>query len=241
MPDEINCALLLAAGSGARMQGAVADKILAPIHGQPLFNYSLRAFASCRALHIICIVYRDLAQRTALAAAIADDAITQEVRWVRGGQQRQHSVRNGLAALPAAATHTLIHDCARPCITADIIQTLLEAVRRDGAACLAHPVTDTIKRIPTAGQLTRTPLEDLERDRLCAMETPQGFRHPDILAAYRKITSVVRPITDDCAAAAHSGIHPTLLHNPHPNPKITTATDLSYITWLLSPRPQQQA
>lgn len=238
MPAEINCALLLAAGSGTRMQGAVEDKILAPIHGQPLFNYSLRAFASCQALHIICIVYRDEAQRAALAAACADDAIPQDVRWVQGGQQRQHSVMNGLAALPAAATHTLIHDCARPGITAAGIQTLLEAVRQDGAACLAHPVTDTIKRIPTAGQLTRTPLEDLERDRLWAMETPQGFRHPDILAAYRRIAGQNQLFTDDCAAAAHSGIHPTLIHNPLPNPKITTAADLSYITWLLSPQAQ---
>lgn len=236
MPTEINCALLLAAGSGARMQGSVEDKILAPIQGRPAFCYSLQAIAGCSSLAIICIVFRDEAQKEQLQAAL-DHPIRQQVIWAQGGKERQESVLNGLLALPADATHTLIHDCARPLLSSNTIQILIDAAREDGAASLAHPVSDTIKRIPTPGVLKQTPLEDLERNRLWAMETPQAFRHPDILEAYRKITSEGLKVTDDCAAAAHLGINTTLIPNTAPNPKITTAADLDYIEWLRQTTP----
>lgn len=232
MSTELNCAILLAAGSGARMEGRVDDKILAPINGRPVFSYSLQAFAGCDAIHCICIVYRDEAQKEQLAKLL-NGSIRQEVLWARGGSERQESVLNGLEALPGNATHSLIHDCARPLITNALIEQLIESTRQDGAACLAHPVTDTIKRIPSAGALQRTELEDLDRKRLWAMETPQAFRHADILQAYRYVTTDGFQITDDCAAAALIGLKTTLIHNPSPNPKITTAADLEYISWLL--------
>lgn len=231
MPVEINCALLLAAGSGTRMQGSVEDKILAPIQGKPAFSYSLRSFAECPSVAIICIVYRDEAQKERLKATL-DHPIRQDLHWVQGGKQRQESVLNGLLTLPENAHLTLIHDCARPLLSSQAIQTLIDAARKDGAACLAHPVTDTIKRIPTPRELKQIPLEDLERDRLWAMETPQAFRHPDILAAYRIITREGLLVTDDCAAAALLNIKTTLIPNHAPNPKITTAADLDYIRWL---------
>jgi 2-C-methyl-D-erythritol 4-phosphate cytidylyltransferase len=234
MPTEINCALLLAGGSGARMRGVVEDKILAPIHGSPAFGYSLRAFARCDAVAVIGIVYRDNAQKEKLAPAL-DHSIPQKIIWIQGGKERQQSVLNGLQALPAEASHTLIHDCARPLVSTALIHLLIETAREDGAACLAHPVTDTIKRIPAAGETKRTDLEDLHRERLWAMETPQAFRHGDILKAYQYVHAQKLQITDDCAAAARIGIKTTLIHNSAPNPKITTAADLDYIRWLLSP------
>lgn len=233
MSAEINCALLLAAGSGARMQGRVEDKILTPIQAKPVFSYSVSAFAGCDLIDAICIVYRDEAQRKKLAATF-DGSIRPELIWTQGGEKRQHSVLSGLEALPEKTSHTLIHDCARPLITTSLIKQLLETTRHDGAACLAHPVTDTLKRLPEAGILKCTTLEDLQRDRLWAMETPQAFRHPEILKAYRHVTKAALQITDDCAAAAAIGLKTTLIHNTTPNPKITTTADLDYINWLLS-------
>lgn len=236
MPTEINCALLLAAGSGARMRGKVEDKVLAPIHGRPAFSYSVRAFANCDEIDCIGIVYRDEAQKEQLSATLGD-SMRQEVIWAQGGKARQDSVRNGLQALPAGATHTLIHDCARPLVATHLIRILIETAREDGAASPAHPVTDTIKRVPATGDLKRAPLEDLQRERLWAMETPQAFRHPEILEAYRHVANEGLSITDDCAAAACIGIKTTLIHNTDPNPKITTAADLDYISCLLTPIP----
>ena len=233
MPKEINCALLLAAGSGARMQGSVADKILAPIRGIPAFIYSLRTFAGCDLIDSICIVYRDEAQQKELATAL-DPAMRAVVIWAQGGTERQDSVFSGLQALPEATSHTLIHDCARPLISPELIARLIDTARSDGAACLAHPVTDTVKRIPAAGEIKQTVLEDLQRDRLWAMETPQAFRHAEILKAYRYATAQNLRITDDCAAAACIGLKTSIIHNTDPNPKITTAADLAYIQWLLA-------
>ena len=233
MSAELNCAVLLAAGSGARMEGTVEDKILAPLNGRPVFSYSLKAFAESGSIHSLCIVYRDEGQKEQLSASIGD-ASGKEVIWVQGGAERQDSVLTGLEALPENTTHTLIHDCARPLITKDLIGQLIDTTRDDGAACLAHPATDTIKRIPAAGLLQKTELEDLDRSRLWAMETPQAFRHADILQAYQYVTADGFQITDDCAAAATLGIKTTLIHNPSPNPKITTAHDLDYVSWLLT-------
>jgi 2-C-methyl-D-erythritol 4-phosphate cytidylyltransferase len=162
-----------------------------------------------------------------------NDSIQAELIWIEGGKERQDSVFHGLQALPSEASHTLIHDCARPLVTTDLIEKLIEAARHDGAASLAHPVIDTIKRIPAANELKRTTLEDLQRDRLWAMETPQAFRHADILKAYQHVIDEGLQITDDCAAAASIGIKTTLIHNTEPNPKITTAADLDYLGWLL--------
>ena len=104
---------------------------------------------------------------------------------------------------------------------------------RDRAAVLAHPVADTIKRIPTAGQLIQIPLEDLDRSRLWAMETPQAFALPDILKAYQHVHDSGLRVTDDSAAAATIGLHTTLVPNHAANLKITTPADLSYAAWLL--------
>jgi 2-C-methyl-D-erythritol 4-phosphate cytidylyltransferase len=139
----------------------------------------------------------------------------------------------GLEAVPQNTEFVFIHDGARPLIQTDAILRLFKAVQTDKAAVLAHPLNDTIKRIPTAGQLKTQPLEDLERDRLWAMETPQAFAFPQILQAYTQVREAGLTVTDDTAAAAHIGLHATLVHNTSPNPKITTPEDLAFLQWYL--------
>jgi 2-C-methyl-D-erythritol 4-phosphate cytidylyltransferase len=127
----------------------------------------------------------------------------------------------------------LIHDCARPCIHTEAIKDVYLAVQEDQAASLAHPVADTIKRIETVGVLRKITLEDLDRSRLWAMETPQAFAFKGILTAYQNVIKKKLTITDDSAAAATIGLKTTLVPNKHPNPKLTTPTDLAYIEHLL--------
>jgi len=228
-------AILLAAGSGHRMQGCVADKILTPLCGTPAFVYSVRAFLQAACVGRLTVVYRDEAQRAQLAASIHDEALGDiRIDWVAGGAERRHSVANALAAQPDDCRYVFIHDCARPLVSPASIQALDQAVRRGGAAVLAHPVGDTIKRIPEAGRLRSAPLEDLDRSRLWAMETPQAFDYAKIRAAYDHVRKHSLHITDDTAAAATIGMHTTLLPNRRPNPKLTTAADLAYIEFLLS-------
>tara|TARA_B110000977_G_scaffold112464_1_gene145728 strand:+ start:159 stop:818 length:660 start_codon:yes stop_codon:yes gene_type:complete len=216
------------------MQGTVTDKTLAPLNGLPVICHSIRAFLASGCIDRFTIVYRDAAQKAELEDALRQiDLQGTPLDWALGGDERQDSVYNALRIQPEFCTHVFIHDSARPLVSTDSIQALHTAVLRDHAAVLAHPVTDTIKRIPTAEQLTQTELEDLGRSRLWAMETPQAFALPDILKAYQHVHDFGLRITDDTAAAATIGLNTTIVPNHAPNLKITTPEDLSYAAWLL--------
>ena len=227
-------AILLAAGSGQRMQGQVEDKILAPINGQPALVYSLKAFDRSCVINSYLIVYRDEIQKKAIEAIIAaHDFGHLEIQVVLGGAERQLSVMKALNAINENCDYVFIHDCARPCITTKAIKDVYSAVQEDQAASLAHPVVDTIKRTEAANELRKLSLEDLDRSRVWAMETPQAFAFKNILKAYQNVIKKKLTITDDTAALATIGLKTTLVPNKRPNPKLTTPSDLSYIEHLL--------
>jgi len=232
----MNVAILLAAGSGQRMLGAVEDKILASLNGAPVINHSVRAFLASGFIDRFTIVYRDIEQSSALAYPLREFGDL-PVDWVQGGTERQDSVRHGLLAQTHECRYVYIHDCARPLVSRNALRLLREAVKRDGAAVLAKPVTDTIKRAPAGSALRNLILEDLDRNRLWSMETPQGFYFPDILAAYEHIKRNNLNVTDDTAALAMLGKTVTLVHNPDPNPKLTTPGDFRYLEYLLAHPP----
>ncbi len=211
------------------MQGQVADKILVPLVGKPLIQYSLNAFEQSEAVQIIVIVHRDAEQRQAIEPLVADFRI--QILWTPGGQERRDSVYAGLAALPADTDTVLIHDCARPLVTPTAIRTVAQAARDTGAACLAHPVTDTLKRSKSTdnGHILKT----LDRSHLWAMETPQAFQYPLVKRGYEKAIAENRPITDDLSAIEETSQPVSLIDNQRPNPKLTTPADLAYLEFLL--------
>ena len=217
-------AILLAAGSGSRMNGAVIDKVLAPLAGRPVFAYSVAAFMESAIADLYVVVYRDQRQMLQLSAYAPTPSVL-----VQGGRERQDSVRRGLSALPANIQHVFIHDCARPLIRAEQLVALHKIVRRERAVVLAHPVTDTIKEHRDSARL-RT----LDRSRLWAMETPQVFARDLIVRAYDRVHARHRRVTDDAQAVEELGHPIALLANPHPNPKLTTAADLPYLEFLLT-------
>jgi 2-C-methyl-D-erythritol 4-phosphate cytidylyltransferase len=216
-------AILLAAGSGTRMQGAVVDKVLAPLGGRPLFLHSAAAFAESGVADYYMVVYRDQRQMLELSAYAPTPA-----SFVKGGRERQDSVMNALAALPPDIAQVFIHDCARPFIRAEQLVGLHKIVRREHAVVLAHRVTDTIKEHHESGHL-----RSLDRGRLWAMETPQVFSRELIDRAYARVQARGLRVTDD-AAAVEGLKHPVaLLENNHPNPKLTTPADLPWFEYLL--------
>lgn len=217
-------AILLAAGSGSRMQGAVTDKVLAPLAGRPVFSYSARAFMESATADLYVIVYRDQRQMLELSAHAPTPSVL-----VHGGRERQDSVTAALAALPADIEHVFIHDCARPLVRPEQLVALHKIVRREHAVVLAHRVVDTIKEHRPDARL-RT----LDRSKLWAMETPQVFRRDLIARAYARVAAKNLRITDDAQAVEQLG-HPIgLLENATPNPKLTTPADLAYLEFLLN-------
>ena len=220
-------AILLAAGSGSRMQGVVTDKVLAPLAGRPVFAHTAAAFMASGVADFYVVVYRDQRQMTELAAYAPTPSAL-----VQGGRERQDSVMRALAALPDGIDYVFIHDCARPLIRPEQLVGLHKIVRREDAVVLAHRVTDTIKEHRDEGRL-RT----LDRSRLWAMETPQVFARDLIVRAYSRIAEKDLRVTDDAAAVERIGHSIALLENAHPNPKITTPADLAWIEFLLAREP----
>jgi len=207
------------------MAGSVPDKVLAPVGGRPVFAYSAAAFAASGVADLYVVVYRDRSQMTELSAYAPTPALL-----VRGGRERQDSVRAALAALPGDIDYVFIHDCARPLIQPEQLIALHKIVRREQAVVLAHRVTDTIKEHRASGRL-RT----IDRSKLWAMETPQVFSKALIDRAYAKVVAKKLIVTDDAAAVEVLGHPVALLENFQPNLKLTSPADLDHLEFLLAP------
>jgi 2-C-methyl-D-erythritol 4-phosphate cytidylyltransferase len=220
-------AILLAAGRSRRMAGTVADKILAPLAGKPVFAHTAATFYRSGVIDTFIVTYHDQAQMVELSAYAPTPTL-----FVPGGAERQDSVAAALAELPDDVKYVFIHDCARPLVRVEQLVALHKIVRRENAVVLAHRVTDTIKEHRGEGRL-RT----LQRKNLWAMETPQVFSRQLLVRAYARVAERKLTITDD-AAAIELLNHPiALLENPHPNPKLTAPGDLAYLEFLLAPPP----
>ena len=221
--------LLLAAGSGKRMQGAVGDKVLAPLAGIPVVRRSLEAFVAAGGLEGAWVTYRDEAQRARLAAALEGLPV---LGWVQGGAERQDSVLAGLEVIGGDGW-VAIHDAARPLVTPASIRKVLARATETGAAILASRSADTVK-IARPGDTAIADSPD--RALVWLAETPQVFRTDVILSAHRQAKAAGIRVTDDASAMAAVGKDVALVEGDAPNPKITRASDLALAEALLATR-----
>ncbi len=207
-------AVIVAAGKSRR---AGFDKLLAPLAGVPVLCHSVRAFAAAGARSIVVVCP---AERWS-TVDVLEDIRGVELRRVDGGRERQDSVRAGLAALPAEAEWVAVHDAARPLITPDGIRTCLRAAMQNGAAACAHPIVDTLKRADAAGV---TLPEELDRNGLWGMETPQIFRTQLLREAYEVARQRGAQLTDEVSAVQLLGVQVQLVQVGE-NMKITLPGD----------------
>ena len=217
-------AIVVAAGSSSRMGGV--DKIMAPLCGRPLVTHSLDAFESSPLVARIVLVV-PLAGVDTYSSLVSEFGYG-SVRAVPGGERRQDSVRNGLDAL-GAVEWTIVHDGARPCIDAAMIETGLQAARATGAAAPAMPLSDTIKEIDDSGMVVRT----LTRDRLRAAQTPQVFSTRLLRRAHEQVRG---DATDDAAMIEMIGGSVRLFPGSAENLKVTTPLDLEIAEAILRRR-----
>lgn len=214
MTDTI--ALVLAAGKGTRLPGAV-PKQYRDLGGEPVLRRTLRAFAGHARVDAVRVVY-DPADADLYAAAARGLPLLDPVA---GGRERQDSVRRGLESLEALKPkRVLIHDGARPFASVDLIDRMIAALDDSQAAIAAIPVTDTLWREADKAADTLVP-----RDKLWRAQTPQAFRYADILAAHRAAEGSA--LTDDAAVARHAGMKVSLVMASDANFKITTEEDLA--------------
>ena len=139
----------------------------------------------------------------------------------------------GLPALAPAIELVAIHDAVRPCLAGPWIDRVFKRAAADGAAILAVPVTDTLKRADGAGRVAGT----FERKGLWSAQTPQVFRHELLRRAYATPESG-EPATDDAQLIERLGEPVTLVEGSPLNRKITTAEDLKLAEQILRVLPK---
>jgi 2-C-methyl-D-erythritol 4-phosphate cytidylyltransferase len=208
------------------------DKLFALLGGQPVIAYTLNAFERTDCVDEIILVGR--AERLPELQELVRRAESRKVRHVVvGGQHRQDSVRAGLNLLAPGARYVAVHDAARPFITAEQIGRVFELARQYGAAALAEPITDTLKR----ADKNRFVSGGVDRERLYAMQTPQIFSRDLLVDAYNAVAVNNLSITDEVSAVEHLGAKVLLVPNDQFNLKITCPRDLLLAESFLSQRP----
>jgi 2-C-methyl-D-erythritol 4-phosphate cytidylyltransferase len=218
-------ALIVAAGSGERL-GADRPKAFVELGGRAMLEWSLETLAGARSIARIVVALPGGSNR--LQRSAPDGA---DVTWVPGGKTRSESVRLALAAA-GPGDPVLIHDAARPLVSAQLAEDVLAALAErpvDGAIAAA-PVTDTIKRAGEDGVI----LETLERAALWAVQTPQVFRREALERALDVPEHVLAQATDDAWLVERAGGTVAVVAAPRENIKVTTALDLLVAETLLA-------
>jgi 2-C-methyl-D-erythritol 4-phosphate cytidylyltransferase / 2-C-methyl-D-erythritol 2,4-cyclodiphosphate synthase len=217
--------VVVAGGRGARL-GADRPKQYLSCAGRPLIVHTLEALAASFPFSAVTVVIgpddrilydQAVAHLTAsAAAALGPPAI--------GGGTRQQSVLAGLEALAGAAPDiVLVHDAARPFPSVDLLERAIEAAERHGAAAPGTAMSDTVKQVDADGRVVATP----PRSALRAVQTPQAFRFPLILAAHRRAAAAgLGDLTDDVAVAEWAGAPAYVFEGDPANVKVTTMQDL---------------
>ena len=213
-------AIIVAAGGSVRM-GIADSKQFIPLLGHPAIEYTLRAFQSCHLIKEIIIVCRE--QDVERIHRIADEnGFSKVKKLVLGGASRAESVRNGIAEVNHNANYYAIHDGARPLITVEEIERVVEAAFEMGAATLGTSVTDTVKVVNGYNIIESTPV----RSQLRAVQTPQVFEKDLYGFALENAGDNLINFTDDCSLIESMGGEVKVVKGSNENIKLTTPIDI---------------
>jgi 2-C-methyl-D-erythritol 4-phosphate cytidylyltransferase len=227
--------ILPAAGLGTRMATGTASpnapKQFLAIAGLPVLVHSLKAFAAVpRVAQIVVAVRKNEIART--EEQVAEYKLA-KVRVVEGGDNRQHSVANALAALNAAEDDVvLVHDAVRPLIDPATIERTIDAVVKHGAAIVGFPAVDTIKQVErtAAGAIITS---TIPRERIVQAQTPQGFRFGLMQKALAEAEADGFLGTDEASILERAGVEVAVVMGSARNFKITQPGDLELAEFYL--------
>lgn len=222
-------AIVPAAGSGSRL-GAEKPKQYLDLLGRPLIFHTLKALTACPDIERVWVV---LAPDDPWWPRFDWSELGAKLETVRcGGATRAESVTNGLQAAAMVAADddwVLVHDAARPCISAAMLDALFADLAQDPVGgILAVPVADTLKRADTEQRVAATE----PRDGLWQAQTPQMFRYGLLGDALQKC----RDVTDEAGAVEALGLKPKLVRGDATNLKVTYPADLALAAMILRAR-----
>ena len=222
-------AVIPAAGAGVRMGGKRAKQFL-ELGGKPILATTLASFQAASSVESIILVVPageiDFCRREILVRYNLDKV----EMVVAGGERRQDSVRRGIEATDGRFDLVLIHDGVRPLVQPELIEKVIGAGRKHGAAIAGLPSKDTVKEVDSAGLVVHT----YDRRRVWLVQTPQVFCYADIRAAHQKaVQEGWTGLTDDALLAERMGIAVAVVEGSEDNIKITTPHDLELAAFLL--------
>jgi 2-C-methyl-D-erythritol 4-phosphate cytidylyltransferase len=227
--------ILPAAGIGTRMNAlGAAPKQFLELKGLPILIHSLQAFLAVPGVSAIYVSVRP-AEHDRVADLIAAHHLTDKVTVVTGGDTRQESVANALAALPSNDPNdiVLVHDAVRPLIESQTIVRTIAAIEKHGAAIVGFPAIDTIKQVERTADgalITAT----IPRELIVHAQTPQGARVPLLRKAFAEAAADEFNGTDESSLLERAGIPVYVVPGSNRNFKVTQPGDLEIAEFYLA-------
>ncbi len=238
--------IIPAAGLGTRMapvpvgargaeKKAPPSKQFTELGGTPILIHTLRKFATVDAVTELWIALceNEMAGFRARLQTEVKDVLEKKVEFVVGGEHRQQSVESALNAIAAAADDiVLVHDAVRPLVSREIIQEVIEAAKKYGAAIAGMPAFDTVKHVERTaeGALIKA---TIPRAGIVMAQTPQGFRYSVIRQAFDEASRDGFLGTDEASLVERSGHEVAVVMGSPRNIKITTPADMELAEFYL--------
>lgn len=221
--------IIPAAGLGTRMASPstklAASKQFFDLDGVPILVHTLRKFAAEPQVAEICLALRK-SEAEHFGPRLAREALGKPVHVVEGGENRQDSVANALAAVRAEPDDiVLVHDAVRPFVDEETITSVIAAAQKYGAAIAGWPAQDTIKQVERTADgavITST----IPRERVVLAQTPQGFRYGLLKQAFDEAQADGFIGTDEASLVERAGHEVAVVMGSPRNIKITTPADL---------------
>jgi len=221
--------------SDARGKKPAASKQFSELGGTPILIHTLRKFAASDEVSEIYVALRanEIASFRTRLEKEGKDLRHKKVELVEGGEHRQQSVANAIAAISAAPDDiVLVHDAVRPFVTAGIIHDVIEAAGKYGAAIAGMPAMDTVKQVERTAEgaiISAT----VPRERVVMAQTPQGFRYSVLKKAFDEATADGFLGTDEASLVERSGHKVAVVMGSPRNIKITTPADMELAEFYL--------
>ena len=238
--------IIPAAGLGTRMApmpagGTGTQKKIPPskqfteLGGTPILIHTLRKFAAVEAVNEICVALREneIAGFRARLEGEAKDVLKKKLNFTVGGEHRQQSVENAINAIAADADDiVLVHDAVRPLVTREIIEEVIAAAQKYGAAIAGMPAVDTVKQVERTaeGALIKA---TIPRASIVLAQTPQGFRYGVIKKAFDEASADGFLGTDEASLVERSGREVAVVMGSPRNIKITAPSDMELAEFYL--------
>jgi 2-C-methyl-D-erythritol 4-phosphate cytidylyltransferase len=215
-------ALIPAAGMGSRMNAGINKQYIG-LGGMPIVARTIDVFQRHATIDHIYLIIPESEIPFCRREVVEAHGLQKVRAIVAGGSERQHSVLNGLRALPSPVDDDIvvIHDGVRPFVTADMIQRSINTARLHDGALVAVPAKDTIK-VVQGGVVRQTP----PRESLWLAQTPQTFRYGIIRRAHEQAAADGHLGTDDASLVERAGGQVAVVMGDYRNIKITTPEDM---------------